>query len=157
MEERRARARRLYMSGETQKEIANLVGVTENTVGNWVKRFGWEEERSQQANTTENLARTMMEAAKEVSQLIIDKIRDGGKDVDITAITKCADNLVKVMAAAERISKVITKDMIIDVLITLERWLVKRAETDPELTPENVALINKYHREYIQAVSAEEV
>ena len=35
-------ARHLYMTGaKTQKEIAEIVGVTERTIYNWIHQFAW--------------------------------------------------------------------------------------------------------------------
>jgi len=40
-------AEELYIrQKKTAREVANLVGVTEKTLGDWVKKFGWAERRS---------------------------------------------------------------------------------------------------------------
>lgn len=147
-------AYRLYMSGETQKTIARTVGTTEATVSKWVQKHGWESEKEDQNTSTIALANSMMAAAKKMSDLIIKEIGSGGASID--TITKCSDNLVKIMASAERIAKTVTKATIIDVIIALERWLLHRAETDKELTPEIVQVINRYHKEYIKFISSQE-
>ncbi len=43
MKDKFQQARHLYMNGaKTQKEIAQIVGVTERTLYNWIKQFAWE-------------------------------------------------------------------------------------------------------------------
>lgn len=145
---------RLYMSGETQKAIAKEVHVTEATVSKWVNKEDWEGQKKDQNASTVTLANSMMAAAKKMSELIVTEIAGGSANID--TVTKCSDNLVKIMASAERIAKTVTKATIIDVVIALERWLIHRAETDKELTPDLIAIINKYHRKYIEYISAQE-
>lgn len=60
------------------------------------------------------------------------------------------------MASAKRIAKGITQDEIIDVIIDLEQWMMQRAETDEELTPELLTTINGLHKKYIECISAQE-
>lgn len=145
---------RLYMSGETQKAIAKEVHVTEATVSRWVNKEDWEGQKKDQNASTVTLANSMMSAAKKMSELIVTEIAGGSANID--TVTKCSDNLVKIMASTERIAKTVTKATIIDVVIALERWLIHRAETDKELTPDLIAIINKYHRKYIEYISAQE-
>lgn len=145
---------RLYMGGETQKAIAKEVHVTEATVSKWVNKENWEEQKKDQNASTVTLANSMMAAAKKMSELIVTEISSGATNID--TVTKCSDNLVKIMASAERIAKTVTKATIIDVVIALERWLIHRAETDKELTPDLIGIINKYHRKYIEYISAQE-
>lgn len=38
-------AKELFLQGKLQKEIADLIGVQEKTVSNWVNKFGWKNER----------------------------------------------------------------------------------------------------------------
>jgi predicted transcriptional regulator len=147
-------AHRLYLNGVSQKMIAKTVGVTEATVSRWVKANGWSKEKEDQSTSTIALANSMMAAARKMSDLIIKEV-EGGK-ADIKTITQCSDNLVKIMAAAERIANTVTKATIIDVIIGLERWLMHRAETDKDLTPDLVQLFNKYHKEYIKYISSKE-
>ena len=81
---------------------------------------------------------------------------DKGETDDIDGITKLSDNIAKVMASAKRIAKGITKDEIIDVIIDLEQWMMQRAETNEELTPELLTTINGLHKKYIEYISAQE-
>ena len=137
---------RLFLSGETQRVIAAKTGLTEATVSRWAR---------EQNSSSAALVNSLMLAAKKISELIITKLNKGETD-DIDGITKLSDNIAKVMASAKRIAKGITKDEIIDVIIDLEQWMMQRAETDEELTPELLTTINSLHKKYIEYISAQE-
>ena len=137
---------RLFLSGETQRVIAAKTGLTEATVSRWAREENWDARRREQNSSS---------AAKKISELIITKLNKGETD-DIDGITKLSDNIAKVMASAKRIAKGITKDEIIDVIIDLEQWMMQRAETDEELTPELLTTINSLHKKYIEYISAQE-
>ena len=92
---RKGYAFRLYMSGESQKAIAKTIGSSEVTVSRWANKEGWEQQRQDQNTSTLTLANMMMQAAKKMSELIISNIESGNADID--SITKCSDNLCKIM------------------------------------------------------------
>ncbi|MCD8177300.1 MAG: helix-turn-helix domain containing protein [Tannerellaceae bacterium] len=147
-------ALKLYLKGETQKAIAGVVGITEATISKWVKTEGWEKEKKDQNTSPSELAGSMMVAAKKITQILIDK--SGEKEINVEEITKLADNLVKIMASAERISETITQTTVIDVMILFEKWLMEKSETDPGLTQEFIFQINRYHKEYVRTLSTDE-
>ena len=127
---------RLFLSGETQRVIAAKTGLTEATVSRWAREENWDARRREQNSSSAALNK--------------------GETDDIDGITKLSDNIAKVMASAKRIAKGITKDEIIDVIIDLEQWMMQRAETDEELTPELLTTINSLHKKYIEYISAQE-
>ena len=96
-----------------------------------------------------------MQAAKKMSELIISNIESGNADID--SITKCSDNLCKIMKAAERIANTVTRATVIDVIIALDRWIVERSKTDSNLTPELVDTITNLHRGYIEHITENEL
>ena len=121
----------------------------------WAREENWDARRREQNSSSAALVNSLMLAAKKISELIITKLNKGETD-DIDGITKLSDNIAKVMASAKRIAKGITKDEIIDVIIDLEQWMMQRAETDEELTPELLTTINGLHKKYIEYISAQE-
>ena len=137
---------RLFLSGETQRVIAATTGLTEATVSRWAR---------EQNSSSVALVNSLMLAARKISEQIITRLNKGETD-DIDGITKLSDNIAKVMASAKRIAKGITQDEIIDVIIDLEQWMMQRAETDEELTPELLTTINGLHKKYIECISAQE-
>ena len=136
---------RLFLSGETQRVIAAKTGLTEATVSRWAREENWDARRREQNSSSAALVNSLMLAAKKISELIITKLNKGETD-DIDGITKLSDN----------IAKGITKDEIIDVIIDLEQWMMQRAETNEELTPELLTTINGLHKKYIEYISAQE-
>ena len=136
---------RLFLSGETQRVIAAKTELTEATVSRWAKEENWDARRREQNSSSAALVNSLMLAAKKISELIITKLNKGE-----------TDDIAKVMASAKRIAKGITKDEIIDVIIDLEQWMMQRAETDEDLTPELLTTINGLHKKYIEYISAQE-
>lgn len=45
-------AKELFLQGKNQKEISRLVSVQEKTIGYWVKKYGWREERDARLNNS---------------------------------------------------------------------------------------------------------
>lgn len=146
---------RLYLSGDTQKVIAAKTDLTEATISRWANEDDWERQRKEQNTSTVALVNSLMLAARKISERIIEMLSSEEPE-DIGSITKLSDNIAKVMASAKRIAKGITKDEVIDVIIDLEQWLMQRMETDDELTPELIGTINRYHKKYIEFISAQE-
>lgn len=155
IEIRKGYAFRLYMSGESQKAIAKTVGCTEATVSKWAKAEDWERQKREQNTSTLTLANSLMAAAKKMSEQIVEYMYE--ENVDIDKITKCSDNLVKIMASAERISKTVTRATVIDVIIALDRWLMRQVEVDPDLTTERLRIITDYHQKYIEFITKSEM
>ena len=87
-----------------------------------------------------------------MTDAIIEEINKG--DYNIETITKCSDNVVKMMASCERVANTVTKSKVIDVLTLLDQWLIVRSKTDRNLTPQLLATINYYHQEYINHIKA---
>ena len=138
------------MSGESQSDISEQVGISTVTLCKWAKSEMWEERLRDEKISSVELANSMMLAAKKMTEIIIREI--GGGNYNIDTITKCSDNVVKIMASAERIANTINKATIIDVITSLDTWLLQRSKTDPDLTPELLAFINRYHNEYIKYI-----
>lgn len=146
---------RLFLGGDTQKIIAAKTELTEATISKWAKEEDWDTRRREQNSSPRALVNSLMLAASKISELIVSKLT-GGETADIDNITKLSDNIAKILASAKRIAQGISKDEIIDVIIDLEQWLMQRAETDDDLTPEIITKINGLHRKYIEYISAQE-
>ena len=132
---------RLFLSGETQRVIAAKTGLTEATVSRWAREENWDARRREHNSSSAALVNSLMLAARKISEQIITRLNKGETD-DIDGITKLSDNIAKVMASAKRID--------------LEQWMMQRAETDEELTPELLTTINGLHKKYIECISAQE-
>lgn len=152
--EKKNLAYRLFMNGRSQKEIAGELGTSPNTLSKWATKGNWQERLHDEKTSSVELANAMMLAAKKMTEIIIREISNG--DYSIDTITKCSDNVVKIMASAERIANTINKATVIDVLTSLDMWLLQHSKTDPDLTPELLSTINHYHNEYIKYIKGRE-
>ena len=146
MEILRDYALRLYMAGETQKSIARRAALTEATVCSWAKKDGWEQKRREQNSSSITLVNSLKAASAKISEKIVAKLEGD--------ITKLSDNISKLIAAAMRIDKNITKSDAIDVMIDYENYLQLCAQTDKELTPDLIATVNHYAQEYVKHLGA---
>ena len=127
-------------------------GVTEATVSKWATAEGWHDRLAEEKTSSVELANSLMLAAKKITEVIITEI--GKPDGNIDAITKLSDNVVKIMASAERVANTVNKATVIDVLTSVDRWLLERSKTDKSLTPEILAAINRWHQEYINYIQS---
>ncbi len=50
----RRKAKELFILGKNQKQIAESVGVQQKTVGTWVKKYGWKNERDARLGSTKS-------------------------------------------------------------------------------------------------------
>ena len=152
MAEKKAQAYRLFMAGRTQKEIAGQCGTTETTVSRWANAEGWKDRLAEEKTSSVELANSLMLSAKKITEAIIAEI--GKPDYDINSITKLSDNVVKIMASAERVANTVNRATVIDVFTSFDRWLLERSNTDKSLTPEILAAINRLHQEYINHINS---
>lgn len=68
-------AKKLYVElYKTQKEIAEDLGVTEKTVGDWVKKFNWKQERDARLNNSTNRAENIKKVIAELTDSTLDTI-----------------------------------------------------------------------------------
>lgn len=92
---------KLYRQNKTQKEIAESIGVSEQTLSGWKKKFEWESRRRNWQNSTQAISeKLMMLLAKDVQELdkldssamdrinkAVKSIKDLDKSVDMLAST----------------------------------------------------------------------
>jgi len=132
-EQRKELACMYYMQGMTQKEIADKVGVSRNTINAWVRDGGWDTRRAAKTVTRSELVKKMLTDLN-------DKLESGNWT---------ADEIIKVASAIEKLDKQTNIVTIIEVFTAFNNWLVSRMQVDPELTPEVVKIINTYQDKFI--------
>ncbi len=141
-EEKREFARVLYMTGEQQKVIAEKVGVSEQTVGRWVKDGEWDKRRAAQNITRPEIVNNLLKA---ISNLV----ENLNEETDPAKLSGAADKLAKLAATVEKLDKKANVVDAIEVFIAFGKWLEFRSSVDKELTPELIRLFNKYQDLYI--------
>lgn len=131
--QRQELARMYFMQGMKQKEIADKVGVSRNTICAWIRDGKWDTVRAAKTVTRSELVKKML-------QDLDDKLTSGNWT---------ADDIVKVAAAIEKLDKQTNIVTIIEVFTSFNQWLVSRMQVDSELTPEVVKIINTYQDKFI--------
>ena len=142
LDKERELARLYYFQGDSQKAIAERLGVSAQTVNRWVKDGGWDNLRA---------AKTI--SRKELVQKMLQKINDRLDEADWSP-----DELAKAAAAIEKLDKKTNVVTIMEVCAAFGNWLASRMQIDPELTPEMVQIITKYQDIFIsEQMSASKV
>lgn len=140
LEKTKELARLYYLSGDTQKLVAEKTGVSRVTVNKWVSEGGWDALRTAKSITRKELVAKIMRKADE-------RLESG----EMTA-----DEMAKLAASIEKIDKRTNATTIIEVLTAYNNWLVARTQIDKELTVDFLKMTNRYQDIFIaEQVSAE--
>ena len=131
--QRQELARMYFMQGMKQKEIADKVGVSRNTICAWIRDGKWDTVRAAKTVTRSELVKKMLQDL----------------DEKLTSGNWTTDDIVKVAAAIEKLDKQTNIVTIIEVFTSFNQWLVSRMQVDSELTPEVVKIINTYQDKFI--------
>lgn len=132
-EQKRELARMYYLQGEKQKEIADKIGVSRNTISAWIKEGKWDSFRAAKTITR-----------KEIVQKMLCQI-----DEKLDSENWTADEISKAAAAIEKLDKQTNVVTVIEVFTAYNTWLVGRMQVDKELTPELVKVMNRYQDLFI--------
>ena len=142
MERRKSLARHLYLSGMEQQEIADKVEVSRVTISKWSTAEGWKEARAAKNITRPELVNKLL--------LTIDAlITQVNSSNDPQLIAGLSDKLAKLSAVIEKLDKKANVVDAIEVFMAFSKWLEFRSQTDPDVTPELMRVINKYQDMYI--------
>ncbi|MCF0191321.1 MAG: terminase [Marinilabiliaceae bacterium] len=126
-----------YLDGMESKIIAEKVGVSEQTISSWKSKGNWSELRAARNVTRPELVNKMLRS--------IDKLLDETLlSDDPSAIATMADRLSKLAAVVQKLDKKAGAVETIEVMTAFSKWLGYRMQTDPELTPERMKMIQKY-------------
>lgn len=142
LEDKRDYARLLYMQGETQKVIADKVGVSPQTITKWVNVGGWVEQRAAQNITRPELVNKLLRTVDKMIEAV-----NTSEDPD--AANGLGDKLAKFAATIEKLDKHTSIVDVIEVFMAFSKWLQFQADFDEDITPELLKTINKYHNQYI--------
>ena len=131
-----------YMNGDTQKIIAQKVGVSEQTISAWVNDEGWAARRAGVNITRPELVNKALSALNR----LLDQVYESD---DIELVSALPDKLAKFASSIEKLDKQANIVDTIDVFMAFSKWIQYRATFDPEVTPELIRAINKYQDLYI--------
>lgn len=142
LEDKKDYARLLFMQGEQQKEIAQKVGVSAQTVTRWVNEGGWQEQRAAQNITRPELVNKLLRT--------IDKMLDDvNQSDDPAAAAGLADKLAKFSATIEKLDKHTSVVDVMEVFMEFSKWMQFQSQFDDAITPELLQTFNKYHNLYV--------
>ena len=142
IEKKKSLARTLYLSGMEQQEIADKVEVSRVTISKWSTAEGWKEARAAKNITRPELVNKLL--------LTIDAlITQVNSSNDPQLIAGLSDKLAKLSAVIEKLDKKANVVDAIEVFMAFSKWLEFRSQTDPDVTPELMRVINKYQDLYI--------
>lgn len=142
LEEKREYARLLFMQGETQKVIAEKVGVSAVTINKWVAENGWQEQRAAANITRPELVNKLLHTIDRLIEQV-------NESEDPEAMAGLGDKLAKLSITIERLDKKASIVDVIEVFMAFSKWMQFRMSFDDEITPELLKTINKYHDLYI--------
>ena len=142
LEEKREYARLLFMQGETQKVIAEKVGVSAVTVNKWVAENGWQEQRAAANITRPELVNKLLHTIDRLIEQV-------NESEDPEAMAGLGDKLAKLSTTIVRLDKKASIVDVIEVFMAFSKWMQFRMSFDDEITPELLKTINKYHDLYI--------
>ena len=89
------KAKSLYLTGQyDQKEIAELVGISEKTIGKWKEEGDWDSFKTSMLTTRENQLRSLYKILQNINDATLEDIDEGRK-----INPKDADAVIKYTAA----------------------------------------------------------
>lgn len=141
-EKKKSLARSLYMSGKEQGEIAEMVDVSRVTISKWCAAGGWKEARAAKNVTRPELVNKLLLTI----DTLLTQVNESGSPEKMAGL---GDKLVKLSSVIEKLDRKANVVDAIEVFMAFSKWLEFRSQTDPEVTPALMKVINKYQDMYI--------
>lgn len=124
----------LYMQRVPQKEIAERVGVSQQTLVKWKDDGGWEFKRvAKSVSRDQIINKTLMKINE-----LLDK-EDGFN----------GDEFAKLTSQLQKIKEGYTTNDVVDVLSKFGDYVIAQSATDKEITTGFVQLLTRYQDKYI--------
>lgn len=131
----------LYMTGEQQKVIAERVGTTPKTIGEWAEKGSWKEKRSAKTITRTELVNKVLNNISEI--------------LDAGDITGSADQLSKLAVVIERLDKKSNPVVVMEVFTNFMKYITAISD-DKALNIEFIKSVNRYQDKYINTLIAQQ-
>lgn len=124
----------LYMQRVPQKEIAERVGVSQQTLVKWKDDGGWEFKRvSKSVSRDQIINKTLMK---------INELLDKEEGFN-------GDEFAKLTSQLQKIKEGYTANDVVDILSKFGDYMIAQSATDKTITTEFVQLLTKYQDKYI--------
>lgn len=135
-------ARMYYMNGDSQRNIAEKIGVSAQTLSKWAEQNEWAKKRAAQNITRPELVNKLLMTIN----TLIEQVNESD---DPNLIAGLGDKLSKLSTTIEKLDKKASVVDAIEVFMAFGKWLQYRATFDDEITPELLKAVNKYQDLYI--------
>ncbi len=130
----------LYINGTTNIEIAERVGISQQTMSSWVSDGNWKEKRAAKTVTrTELVNRTL----NQISNLLSS---DGNLSASDT------DKLAKLAALIERLDKKNSPVIAIEIFIQFVSFLQSNMGFDKNIDIDFIKKVNKYQDAFVTSI-----
>jgi DNA-binding XRE family transcriptional regulator len=137
-------ARMYYMGGDSQRNIAEKVSVSAQTINKWVEHGDWAKKRAAQNITRPELVNKLLSTIN----ILIEQLNES-EHPDPNLISGLRDKLSKLSTTIEKFDKKASVVDAIEVFMAFGKWMHYRAQFDEEITDELLKAINKYQDLYI--------
>lgn len=142
LEEKRNQAYELYLStSKSQKEIAEIVGVGADTLSEWVRKFGWREEKAARSVTKEKVIRNNLMQILNLQEDINNRDNKWPSAAEADTITKLT-NTIDTLSGKISLPNYIT---------VFDQFLKNLMKLNPKLAKE----VADYAQEFIQTKARE--
>lgn len=142
IEKKKSLARTLFLSGMEQQEIAEKCDVSRVTISKWANADGWKEARAAKSITRAELVNKLL--------LAIDRlIEQVNADEDGTSLAGLGDKLSKLASVIDKLDKKASVVDNIETFMKFNEYLRHRAETDTEITPALLKIINRLQDDFV--------
>lgn len=131
----------LYMAGEQQKIIAERVGTTPKTIGEWAEKGEWKTKRSAKTITRTELVNKVLNNISEI-------LDDGD-------LVGSADQLSKLAVVIERLDKKSNPLVVMEVFTNFIKFL-QSINDDKTLNIDFVKAVNRYQDKYINTLISQQ-
>ncbi len=124
----------LYMQKVPQKEIAERVGVSQQTLSKWKEDGGWELKRVAKTVSRDQIINKVL--------LRINEMLDSEEEFNADEFSKAANQLSKLKQGC-------TIDDIADILTRFGDWVIEQSASDKTITTEFVQQLTRLQDKYL--------
>lgn len=124
----------LYMQKVPQKEIAERVGVSQQTLSKWKEDGGWELKRVAKTVSRDNIINKVL--------LRLNEMLDNADEFNADEFSKAANQLSKLKQGC-------TVDDIADILTRFGDWVIEQSASDKTITTEFVQQLTQLQDKYL--------
>ena len=142
-EDKRELARLYYMKGETQKQIAQIIGISEATLSKWVNAGKWDMKRATERVTRQELVLNNLQIIAKLQQQVADS------ENPLEMSKSVSDQISKYSASIEKLDKKTNIIQIQEGFILFSKWLVEHPKLQSSEGLDFIKEIDKYQGEYL--------